>query len=60
MGASQSFAAYWKFLAATFSGRPGVLGYELLNEPWAGDIFADASLLLPGVAGRRNLEPLYR
>ncbi len=29
--------------------------YELINEPWAGDVLKDASLLLPGVAGKRNL-----
>ena len=35
-----------------------MLGYEVLNEPWAGNIYQDLSLLLPGVAGSRNLEPV--
>jgi len=30
-----------------------------MNEPWAGDIYANLSLLLPGVAGRVNLSPFY-
>ena len=36
-----------------------MFGYELLNEPWAGDVVADLSLMLPGVAGRRNLAPAW-
>ena len=36
-----------------------MLGYELMNEPWAGDVVADLSLMLPGVAGRRNLAPAW-
>jgi endoglycosylceramidase len=35
------------------------MGYELINEPWAGDVFRAPELLLPGVAGKRNLQPLY-
>ena len=38
----------WKQLARRFRGNPNILAYELLNEPWSGDIYADTSLLLPG------------
>ena len=30
-----------------------------MNEPWAGDIYSDPTLLLPGQAGLKNLMPLY-
>jgi endoglycosylceramidase len=33
--------------------------YEFINEPWAGNYIADPFLLLPGVAGSKNLQPLY-
>jgi len=33
--------------------------WQLINEPWAGDIYSKPSLLLPGVAGKENLAPLY-
>jgi len=33
--------------------------HQLINEPWAGDVYSKPSLLLPGVAGRDNLGPLY-
>ena len=36
-----------------------MLGYELINEPWAGDVYANPKLLLPGEAGKHNLLPLY-
>jgi len=36
-----------------------VLGYELMNEPWAGDVFTNPTLLIPGVADRENLQPFY-
>jgi endoglycosylceramidase len=32
---------------------------QLINEPWAGDVYSDVTLLVPGEAGRRNLGPLY-
>jgi endoglycosylceramidase len=54
------FASIWRLIAQEFKDENGLLGYELMNEPWAGDVVADLSLALPGVAGRENLEPLYQ
>ena len=36
-----------------------MLGYELMNEPWTGDVYEDASLILPGNAGSQLLEPFF-
>jgi len=36
-----------------------VIGYELINEPWAGNYIANPALVLPGIAGLLNLQPLY-
>ena len=30
-----------------------------MNEPWCGDVYEDPSLLIPGVADRRLLQPVY-
>ena len=53
------FAEIWRQVALRFRGQPAVLGYELLNEPWTGDLYLDASLLLPGNAGFHLLEPFF-
>jgi len=50
---------FWGYLAARYKDKPEVIGYNLINEPWVGDYLSDPSLLLPGNAGRRNLQPIY-
>ena len=53
------FQDYWTIITKHFSTRSSILGYELLNEPWAGNVYANPLLILPGVAGGRNLLKLY-
>ena len=53
------FNQYWSIVSKNFANNTAILGYELMNEPWAGDIYADPLLLLPGNAGRMNLLPFY-
>merc|ERR1712142_408734 len=53
------FANFWRQVALRFRGDPAILGYELMNEPWTGDMYRDGSLLLPGNAGYELLEPFY-
>lgn len=57
-GMRDYFEAFWTKVAASFKHN-NILGYEIINEPWAGNIYAQPSLLLPGVAGRNNLQPFY-
>jgi len=54
------FVSFWNVTASAFRGAAGVLGYDLLNEPLGGDFYHDASLLEPGVADLRVLQPLYQ
>jgi endoglycosylceramidase len=42
-----------------FKDEDSVIGYELINEPWAGDVIVNPLLLIPSVADRYNLEPFY-
>jgi len=57
---ADQFADFYRAVAETFLPLARVLvGYELLNEPWAGDVLADPALLVPGVADRANLQPFY-
>jgi len=57
-GLLTSWANMWSLLAKSL-GSSNVLGYELINEPYAGDVFADPLLLLPGYADKHTLQPAY-
>lgn len=46
---------YWAIMARFFKNVTGILGFELMNEPWVGDQFSDPTLLIPGVADKKNL-----
>ena len=55
---SYMFDTYWHVVAAFFRGHPGVLAYELLNEPWMGDVLTTPSLLLEaGAAEKLSVGP---
>ncbi|KAI8877669.1 glycoside hydrolase family 5 protein [Backusella circina FSU 941] len=58
-GLGDAFSAYWKKLAQTYTGTNNILGYNLLNEPWVGDHYADPTLLTPGVADHKTMEALW-
>ncbi len=58
-GFQDYFAEYWRIVAGKLKSYPSVLGYDLMNEPWAGDIYADPLLILPSRAGKFNLMPMY-
>lgn len=50
---------FWKKIAQTFVNETQVIGFDLINEPWAGDTVKDPLLYVPGVADRENLQPVY-
>lgn len=58
-GLGDAFAAYWRKLASTYAEIANVAGYNLLNEPWVGDTWANPTLLVPGVADHNVLEGLW-
>jgi len=57
-GMRDYFGKFWAKVASSFKNK-NILGYEIINEPWAGNIYAQPSLLLPGIAGSANLQPFY-
>ena len=59
IGLLDSMGAAWSVVADYFKKDDNILGYELINEPWAGDIYADPGLLLPTTADKKNLQPVY-
>ncbi|PFX24960.1 endoglycoceramidase-like [Stylophora pistillata] len=58
-GLLDSWAAFWAKTASAFKSFSNVIGYELINEPWPGDIYANPLLLVPNVADKMNLAPAY-
>lgn len=46
-GIRDSWGLVWKMLASRFKESPSVLGFELINEPFAGDIYHSPKILLP-------------
>lgn len=58
-GMRDAHVAFWRQSALQWRNNSNVLGYELINEPFAGNPYANPTILLPGEAGRHNLQPLY-
>ena len=58
-GTLEDWGMFWRRVASQYGKYDHVLGYELINEPWAGNIYNDPSLLLPFNAGKINLLPAY-
>ena len=53
------FLGYWNVVINTFKNSENVIGYEIINEPWAGNIYEDSLLLLPKYADKKYLQPFY-
>lgn len=51
---------FWQQVATRFKDKPSVLGYELINEPWMGDVFSHPSLIEPGKTEMTLLQPMYQ
>ena len=45
-GLLDDWADFWKRTAQGFEKYDSVIGYELINEPWAGDIYRYISLFI--------------
>jgi endoglycosylceramidase len=59
-GLRDAWANFWVQVATAVRGLgAAVLGYELINEPWAGDMYQDILWMIPGEADKVNLQPAY-
>lgn len=50
---------FWQTVAKRFGKYDNVLGYEIINEPFPGNVIADPLLFLPGHTGSTILQPFY-
>lgn len=53
------FIRYWRKVAETFKGNDNVIAYELMNEPWPGDHFANPLVMIPGLSERLHMQHAY-
>jgi endoglycosylceramidase len=53
------FARFWGTVAQQFAGNRFVLGYELINEPFLGDVWKHPSLVFTTETDSRYLMPMY-
>ena len=58
-GLLDSWGAMWRTVAAAFKGDTHVLGIEVINEPFPGDIIHKPTLLRPELADRVSLQHVY-
>eukprot|EP00746_Dinoflagellata_sp_MGD_P026988 gnl/MRDRNA2_/MRDRNA2_163583_c0_seq1.p1 gnl/MRDRNA2_/MRDRNA2_163583_c0~~gnl/MRDRNA2_/MRDRNA2_163583_c0_seq1.p1 ORF type:complete len:680 (+),score=90.93 gnl/MRDRNA2_/MRDRNA2_163583_c0_seq1:90-2129(+) len=55
----KKFQNFWKQVAIAMKGAPGVLGYDLLNEPLNGNFFEHPEVLEPGYSDQHRLQSVY-
>ena len=53
------FIQFWNVTSSFFAGDANVIGYDLLNEPLAANMFTQPWTAIPGVNDHINLETLY-
>jgi endoglycosylceramidase len=56
----EKFVDFWKKVASEFKDDENCLGYEIINEPWPGDMYKYPSLIDPHVAIKKNLMRIYK
>ena len=58
-GVQDSFGEFWRRVANRFKSNEYVVGYELINEPFAGNVLENPLRLIPGYADSHNLMHMY-
>jgi len=58
-GIQDSFAAFWRKVAENFASNDNVIGYEIINEPWSGNLWSNPLRMVPMWADYFNLQPMY-
>ena len=54
------FAEFWKILAQKFKNNPFVIGHDIWNEPWPGELWSNINSMWPGFSTNYQVLPFYR
>jgi endoglycosylceramidase len=57
---NERFSAFWELVVKEFKHFENIFGYEIVNEPWVGDIYKNPALLLSKRGDIENLNPFYK
>ncbi len=58
LGLEDNFALAWQSIASSLAGTPGVIGYDIMNEPWPGSTWIP-TLVGSGFFAEQQLAPMY-
>ena len=58
-GSTNGFGTYWKDIASRYQNFDNVIGGEIWNEPFLGDVFSNPYLRDNKVSDEQNLSPFY-
>lgn len=53
------FIKYWEKVVETFTSSRNIIAYELINEPWPGNIYALPVVVIPNLSEAINLQKVY-
>ena len=53
------FISYWEQVATTFKNSINIIAYELINEPWPGNMFTLPIVMIPHLSEAINLQQVY-
>jgi endoglycosylceramidase len=53
------FLKFWDVVSHKFANNSNILGYELINEPFFGNIAGDYKKIIPKNSERKYLQPFY-
>ena len=56
---NKKFTDFWVKVATKFRGNKYVIAYELINEPFPGNVIRDPIILIPSMGERINFQDFY-